>query len=1068
MDAASRRSSSSFTQSTDSCENISGNGNATTRLKTPGLGTEDLDADVASSESESFLEGMPNFSLQDLDNALDDLSRFNAFDPPKSTETKSLLDSLPKLTDDDRQKADKGLLKMDKGPLASTIAGNLPTEDSEDIEADEEECSPGSMAIKAGPLLEKLEDEHQNVLAKNPQARFLMQELKKIFEHEAKRAALPKKPEQSLEKVRSGLDQLRMMLTDLEVKMPRSATRSGSGSSSGSSASKKQALLVNETLGAFEIANHVIRHKSSVPTEKNLSEVSEAVDTLGYVLDRLAKDKSMTPDLRKSAAAELALKLNEIREIQFALEDYTRPGHKQKLIEERLLYVESACEIFVSLKRDASKNAKGGTKAACGVFDAEADEFLRCLRARRDELKLCLASPDKAKTSSCEAGFPSQLKKKNISAFKDITLDDKMPESKLMAAVVDTFLLHHPRADFRSGKELLAQMKRYVLNQQRDWKVIRSELMIPLEAAPAHVDNPDKEAVAGFAKVTTTTTPAGHVLNAPGLKVVSDGSAIAKNDFADYRKKDPDDQSKTITTGFNSHSTTEHKHGANVAHSKITIADKTLFAGTRHGTLSPYEMYADMLARLPDSALEQMFVDMKRDVNSVTQICTSDKSATEVGKAPAPKFKPTELDDLWAKETRHLDKDSFIQRAKTDENFCQLMRRRAALNRAREVFLTEALSNPKLLKRIQNGDRIVFTSLSLITPDPFRHFLGKLFPQKFRLHDELAMRREEVQAWKDLQETIESGQIEIDGKLVKGDIISLSVGVNQLSLGKTLGSFGRWLLSGWNQAAEENSENFTKLVGDPAKPDYGGAMGVHIKENLAAQDKLRTDLRDTAADIAITQKEIDDLRKDTKLTEPQRLAKMNSLLLDLNACQEMERDIRDRLDAIDQHLTELRELRGQLTEMWDSGAYRRAGAHPYKFAARLARLAFLIGSGVAFNCKSGKDRTAQLDLEAKLLSVQSEYRRSGSRQQMDGAGGARDHGIVPPYNERDYLEKRQLQAFIFHDKTRTAMQQLNTGVEGSKLNWWAELYASFLTDDDEDEDAFIGEQFRGLSARVAS
>lgn len=1049
MDGPSRRSSTCSSESMSSSENISGNGEIVYGQRTETPDIDDLDVDIADAEIKSFLATAPKLGPEFFDTALRELAEMAEDDPPELTENTALLACLPNFTLDDLQASEQGLKKF--------AVNSLEEDDSDIIKT----------ASDAGPLLTDMQAKQRNAPAKNPLAQKLLQECVKISIEADAFAAKPKKQEQALEKVRRSLESHWQLLKDLDSNVPRSTNVSGSDSSSGESAGKTQVWIVQETLGAFEMANHVIRHRSSVPTEKNLSEVSEAVDNLRYVLGRLAKDKAMPPDLRKRATAELEMKLNEIREIQFALEDYTSPGHKKKLIEERLLYVESACEIFVSLKRDATKRAKGGTQAI-KAFDHEADEFLRRLRARRDVLRGCLVDPDKAKTGSCEAGFLSALRKKDISAFEDITLDENLPESKLMAAVVDTFLLHHPRADFRSGKELLQQMKRYVLNQQRDWKLISSELMVPLETDPSHVDKPDKEALAGFAKVSTTTTPAGHVLNAPGLKIVSNGSAIGKDDLADYRKEDPSDKTKTITTGFNSHSTTEHKHGVNVAHSKISVADKTLFAGTRHGTLSPYEMYADTLARMPEAALQQIFEDMTRDIDSVTQICTSDESAAKVRSALTPVLKLTELDELWKKETENLKAADFIQRAKTDENFCKLMRRRAAANRAREVFLTEALSNPELLKRIQKDDRIAFTSLSLITPDPFRHFLGKLFPQKFRMHDELTMRREEVQAWKDLQQAIDKGQIEIDGKTVKAEIISLSVGVNKLSLGKTLGTFGRWLLSGWNQVAEENSENFTKLVGDPAKPESGGAMGAHIQESLTAKARLDAAILKNADELDATEKDIADLRADPKLHEPERQALMKSLLEYQNLLLKTERDLKVKVRSIEQHLDELKELRDQLTEMWGSGAYRRAGAHPYKFAARLARLAFLIGSGVAYNCKSGKDRTAQLDLEAKLLSVQSEYRRSGSRQQTAGVGSAKDHGIVPPYRERDYLEKRQIQAFIFHDKTRTAMQQLNTGVEGSKLNWWAELYASFLTDDDEDEDTFIGEQFRGLSSGVAS
>ena len=48
---------------------------------------------------------------------------------------------------------------------------------------------------------------------------------------------------------------------------------------------------------------------------------------------------------------------------------------------------------------------------------------------------------------------------------------------------------------------------------------------------------------------------------------------------------------------------------------------------------------------------------------------------------------------------------------------------------------------------------------------------------------------------------------------------------------------------------------------------------------------------------------------------------------------------------------------------------RSDGHDAYKLAARLAVLNHIIGKVPCFNCKSGKDRTGEMDVECKFLSV---------------------------------------------------------------------------------------------------
>ncbi|MDR0672733.1 MAG: hypothetical protein LBF93_03520 [Zoogloeaceae bacterium] len=62
-------------------------------------------------------------------------------------------------------------------------------------------------------------------------------------------------------------------------------------------------------------------------------------------------------------------------------------------------------------------------------------------------------------------------------------------------------------------------------------------------------------------------------------------------------------------------------------------------------------------------------------------------------------------------------------------------------------------------------------------------------------------------------------------------------------------------------------------------------------------------------------------------------------------------------------------LARQCRELWQSGGHRDRRETPYRLPARLAALTNLLGFPPAFNCKSGKDRTGQMDVEAKTIAV---------------------------------------------------------------------------------------------------
>ncbi len=123
-----------------------------------------------------------------------------------------------------------------------------------------------------------------------------------------------------------------------------------------------------------------------------------------------------------------------------------------------------------------------------------------------------------------------------------------------------------------------------------------------------------------------------------------------------------------------------------------------------------------------------------------------------------------------------------------------------------------------------------------------------------------------------------------------------------------------------------------------------------------------------------------------------------------------------RPDVSAQNKQMVAELRSQIIELWESKDFRKRGEDPYRLPARLAMLGHLMGMMPLFNCKSGKDRTGQMDVACKTLALQM-YERGGK---------------VPPLDE----PRTSVDEHIFHQVAinggNLEMQRMNTGLAGFK------------------------------------
>jgi hypothetical protein len=286
-------------------------------------------------------------------------------------------------------------------------------------------------------------------------------------------------------------------------------------------------------------------------------------------------------------------------------------------------------------------------------------------------------------------------------------------------------------------------------------------------------------------------------------------------------------------------------------------------------------------------------------------------------------------------------------------------RAQANLNRAKETVKAALLTNPELLQKALNGETVPLpmTSISLVTPDDARGFINDSFGA-LKHDNERRQMLEQVEAWETLSDPQNQPiEIEVLDEHGVSKTVKINPDVIALNFGVNGGALNAHkgiftdLIGGWGNSKIVNEDGLKRLLGD-LKP--GEPLGGRVGEFLAKCDDPR-------------KKEVV-----TKLCE-------------------------------------------QIKKMWADGSYMTMGKDPYKMAARLAVLANMIDNTTVWNCKSGKDRTGELDVEAKFLAAQIELT-----------------GDVPePEHELSDEETRMFREFALNTGS-LEIQQYNTGISGFK------------------------------------
>ena len=462
--------------------------------------------------------------------------------------------------------------------------------------------------------------------------------------------------------------------------------------------------------------------------------------------------------------------------------------------------------------------------------------------------------------------------------------------------------------------------------------------------------------------------------------------------------------------GVNAHRSTEHLHATNLAHTQLKdSAGNTMFSGVRHGVLSAYGLQKDGVAEkeMPDHELERRIVDLLP------------RSAWHLDAKGQPDLKAT------------------MKAVRSNPKLVDQMRATANTNRAKEVVAMTIASDPVLRQAALNGEKptVNILSLSLLTPDTFRALRGGL-------HDnESLMVRDQADAWGSVagRQTID---IPVEGgtRSVEVDVqpVPMNYGVNQGAVKGILGVHTEDV-SGWHVSDTLNDEALHSLFGKDLTTiatSHQGVLGERIGELEA---RHREDLEN--AQLALQTHNHAVLRSGGRNPDAANARRLE-LEAEVRRIESVPDDARTPLGAALQ-------LAQQIAEIHREGAHRNAGTEPYKMPTRLAVLADILNVKVAFNCKSGKDRTGELDAEVKHMKLEMQIT-----------------GQVPHYKrERSPEEIRRFNE-VLNNGGNQRMQELNTGFAGYKLKGVGALYRQFGGDGDGDD--ALTRNFHGMSHMTAT
>lgn len=412
---------------------------------------------------------------------------------------------------------------------------------------------------------------------------------------------------------------------------------------------------------------------------------------------------------------------------------------------------------------------------------------------------------------------------------------------------------------------------------------------------------------------------------------------------------------------------TQYQHVPNLAATRLHDEDgKVLFSGLRHGVLDAYQINKENLRNLSEAQLTRMVQDLLPGTDLLPQ-----------------DFSAEQIDDLVTRIGTH---DA------TAEKCAEQMRKVASNNMARELVTAALIDDPAKFNAALAGRTVPITmnSISLLTPDLIRQVVKDSSSQ------EKTMLKYQTEALQRLNDQSRTGPIKLKVRDDKGNLkeVNVHVRVRTFNFGVNEGAVGslgrvpmnlpivRDVAGGWGSVKTQNDLELERLVGDKAGSKITGEVGSQLREMEEEKNRLTQQ-----ADQIVREWNVGRDNPDVK-------------------------ELDNRAAALDRKITNIQTAADQVVDLWRSGDYRKGQNEPYKMVSRLAFLSHQIGETTAFNCKSGKDRTGQLDADAKFVS----------------AIASKDK--VPELNSTALRESR---SNFTLNTGNLEMQRLNTGLAGFKL-----------------------------------
>jgi phosphatidylinositol-4,5-bisphosphate 4-phosphatase len=188
------------------------------------------------------------------------------------------------------------------------------------------------------------------------------------------------------------------------------------------------------------------------------------------------------------------------------------------------------------------------------------------------------------------------------------------------------------------------------------------------------------------------------------------------------------------------------------------------------------------------------------------------------------------------------------------------------------------------------------------------------------------------------------------------------------------------------------------------------------KLNSESLDRLKEAKKEAVRDMEFEQKNL--MRYISGAQTKLSLIQKGNINEDPQICSDLIKTYSQQFTKIEKDIKKIEQLWKRIQERGKLGG----GDVDYEMPALISNLAFLIGSMVHYNCKSGKDRTGMADVETKFLAYQMEDRaKKGDRQ------------LVPHYTDSLSKEdKKTLKTMVF-ESGNLEVQKYNTGFAGYKV-----------------------------------